>query len=476
MSLGGSDIKDTFSKNRGGRVFVVGGGITARGLIPVLVDAGFKLSIFDQKTIPEQTLELCKAYDIDFVENVDRDFLTDEAEAFCAISSPGVSPDGEFYQEFEKAGLKVYSELDFSLAYLSSPDIAVTGTNGKTTTVQLIDKMFECSKKDARLLGNVGYPFSSYLNADLIRAGISETSEQVSIAELSSYQLQTSELIKPHVAVFMNLTEDHLERHGDLESYLEAKLRIFKNQSSKDWSLVWSRAKEKTKIKSRSKANLAEFGSKGSIDSEFGAWYDIDARSLKVSIPGVSEEYNLELMQLLGEHNFINVSAAALASRLTGATYQGVQQAIDTFPVPEHRLEMFKNSEGLIFVNDSKSTNVASSCAALETVYQMLSPLPVVLMLGGVSKEGSWEPLKELINRSNTKVVTFGTDGPKISNILGAESVFENLRDAVNYSAKINKAKGVVLFSPGCASFDSYQNYMERGQHFKTIAKALEGL
>lgn len=370
------------------------------------------------------------------------------------IVSPGIKVIGNpLISNFDEK--IVMSELDFGFSFVKGKVIAVTGTNGKTTTCSLLGKIFSEAGRENFVCGNIGLPLSSVAQKT--------SKKSVSIVEVSNFQLELSKSFKPDVATVLNITDDHLDRHGSFEEYRRVKEKIFQNFSGKEVAVVNLDDEESLKLNFPKRK---KFFSKNTLDK--GAYVkngyvfcDKKKIMLATQIP------------LLGEKNLENVLCAIMIARLFKIKPKTIKNAIMNFAPPPHRIEFVGEVNGAKIFNDSKSTNVACSLMAIEAVGND----NLVLMVGGRNKDNDFEKLFSK-NFSAKKIVAFGEAREEIKSVAekyGFDvSSFDTMKEGAIFAREICKAGDVVLFSPACASFDEFSSYSARGQRFKEIIMGQE--
>lgn len=399
------------------------------------------------------------------------------AKLQCLVLSPGVSTDSPVVAAIRSAGVPIVGELELGLGMIGGKHIVVTGSNGKSTTVSLIAKMFRDAGQKFRLLGNIGTPAVSFVSS--LSAPVD--SETWNVVEASSYQLSVCSRLVPDVAVFLNLSENHLERHGDMQGYFKAKTHRFVVPGVK--SLVtnaddlWG-AKLSTANTIFTKDSKVAAGFKGLavlVDYRPAAGVD----HLVFFESGRETKRTTIKPRLLGTHNRLNIAAAVAGGLRAGLPLDGVIRSVESFTSLEHRIEMVRELDGVIYINDSKATTVAASGVAISTVLEAYPNRAVYILLGGLSKFGSWAPLLKdtLSGHSNVKLVFFGKDGEMIRGVaqeFGRDGpCFRAMADAVASAREAAaKDRGVVLFSPGCASFDAFKDFEDRGAQFKSVVNS----
>jgi len=389
----------------------------------------------------------------------------------CVIS-PGVSTKHPLVKLLKGRGVPCIGELELGMMLANRRSIVVTGSNGKSTTVTLIHEMLKSSGVKSFLCGNVGTPIVSVLEKEGIPS--ERKINEVLVVEASSYQLETCTILKPDIGVFLNLSENHLERHGSLEEYAAAKKKLFAKQTSSDVAILndddsWSRS-----VKDQIKSKTLLFGMNVNCENCAKIIYSSETNEDRIELSLGDSSFSVELYKshLKGLHNRYNIAAAMLAALFGGANKEGIVYAIENFRSLEHRFEVLNGTGDLTVINDSKSTTVASTISAVDTVLNSYGKLPVVIMVGGQAKKNSWDPLgKILINDRILSVICFGKDGRRIAEALPnkelAISVADTLKKGVELAIKKSLKSGVILFSPACASFDEFRDFEDRGMKFK---------
>ncbi len=393
-------------------------------------------------------------------------------KADLIIISPGVPHTILPIKHAETKGIPILGELELASRYIREPIVAVSGTNGKTTTTRLLGRMLENSGFDVFVGGNIGNPLIDY-------AAGGKTADIV-VAEVSSFQLDTIDTFRPKVSVLLNISEDHLDRYLNFESYVRSKGRIFKNQTGSDTAVINGSDPYISSMRKTIRARVLPFYQQGHIDGKHKE-YALIKRCDRQHAPGieifVKEDpegfFDLSKVNFLGRHNMENAAAAALATLAAGGSQGGIQSALNDFKGLSHRLEFVKIINEVHFYDDSKGTNIDAVARALE-VFET----PVILIMGGRDKGGDYKRLRELVRRHAKKLIVMGEAGNMIKSALedvcreGAQTASE-MEDAV-HSAYLSATPGdIVLLSPGCSSFDMYKNYAQRGEAF---CRAVENL
>ena len=369
------------------------------------------------------------------------------------VVSPGVDLSIEPIQKAIKHGVRVISEIELAYHFIHVPIIAVTGTNGKTTTTLLIGEMLKEDGKKVGVGGNVGEPLVLFADG--------KDQWEVLVVEISSFQLEAIEDFRPRISVLLNITEDHLDRYSSYADYIEAKMRIFANQNSGDLAVLNRDDPIVIQFKEKVKAKKVLFSLSERLDE--GAFSNGQTISLRLG--GKREEYSLAKTPLKGIHNVENMMAALTTARIFDCSKKAIQAVLNRFEGLEHRLEFIREIEGVRFYNDSKGTNVGSVVKSLQSFSE-----PVILIAGGKDKNGDLSPLKELIQKRVKHLILIGEAKERMNRELGGLTdtvMAKTMEEAVLLAHQKAKAGEVVLLSPACSSFDMFKDYKERGKVFK---------
>jgi UDP-N-acetylmuramoylalanine--D-glutamate ligase len=376
-----------------------------------------------------------------------------------ALLSPGVTPKLALFEEARHRGIRVTGELEFCSRFLRGPILGITGSNGKTTTTSLCGHLLKESGIPVQVGGNIGTPLAAMLD--------SSRDDQWNVLELSSFMLELADTLHVAVASILNITPDHLDRHGNLENYTAAKRRILRNQTASDAAVLNAGDALSHDSAACTQAAVHEFSAIGRVARGF--WME-----------GADLIANGEFwmprseVQLQGRHNVENVLAAGCCAHLAGAPLASLRRAVAGFPGVEHRIEFVRELNGVRYYNDSKGTNVDATIKALESFES-----GVWLILGGRDKASDYTPLRPLIEARGRAVLLIGEATPIIEAQLAGLPVpvvpCGDMGSAIAYAAARVVPGDVVLLSPACASFDQYSGYTERGRHFKTLVGLLEG-
>lgn len=370
------------------------------------------------------------------------------------VVSPGIPDNAPVIVKAREQDIPVFGELEVAQWYNRAFTIAVTGSNGKSTVTTLIGEICKAAGKDTVVAGNIGTSF----------AGVVEQTVEdgIAVLEVSNFQLETIDTFNAEIALFLNLTPDHLDRHGNMENYGKVKSRIFENQTAENW-LVSNAADENVKrLSQNAPGKVAYFGRRDCTD----ACAYVQDGYLKLEIAG-KEETLVQVKQLgiCGEHNVLNALAAAMAARLAGIGVEDIQTALIEFKGLTHRLELVRELNGIRYINDSKATNVDSVRYALGS-YEA----PVIWIAGGKDKDSDFAQLSETVRDSVKSAILIGEAADKMAGVFKEICpVFMGLTlpEAVRLASKQATAGDVVLLSPACASFDQFKNFEDRGDQFK---------
>ncbi len=379
-----------------------------------------------------------------------------------AVKSPGLPPSLEVFRRLKEAGVPVFSELEVALAFAKTKDvIAITGTNGKTTTATLTRDIFAEGLPRGRralLCGNIGVPLSE----SVLSAGPKDTL----IVESSSYQLEDSRFFQPKASAVLNVTADHLDHHGSMARYIDAKARAFRDQGAQDACVFNAQDPIVVKLSRRCRSRKLFFGHKGHVH----AWEE--GGRIHAKLPGQKKEAVFTPPKLPGRHNLENAMAAILLGLARGIKPAAVQKALKAFKGVEHRLEEAGTVGGLRCINDSKATNVDSTIVALRCLDG--AGKNVLLILGGLHKGSPYTTLKPFLETTVKCVLTIGSAARLIEeNLQGLVPIFPcgDLATAVKTARTVGSKGDILLLSPGCASFDQFRDYEDRGRAFKGLLK-----
>ena len=376
------------------------------------------------------------------------------------IPSPGVPADAPLLQSARAKGVTIWSEIELASRFLKGRLIGITGSNGKTTTTSLVDHVLKTAGFSTMLAGNIGTPLISFVE--------NSSEKTISVAELSSFQLELIEKFRPNISVFLNLTPDHLDRHHTLERYGAAKARIFENQTEAD-SAVLNADDPGTTPYAPAKPQVFWFSRKQRVAE--GAF--VKESEIVFRREGIEEKIlKLADIPLPGAHNVENVLASVAATRLAGAEPAAIAKGVRSFAGVEHRLEFVAEIGGVRFYNDSKATNVDATRKALDAFSGR-----ILIILGGKDKGSDYTVLETPLREKAILALLIGAAANKIEKQIAGSVAIEQagtIERAVETAAHAARPGDVVLLAPACASFDQFQNYEHRGRVFKELVRQLE--
>lgn len=444
----------------GKRVLVVGLGKSGVASALFMKKQGAQVTVSDTKSGNELHNEipvlLDHAITVETGGHGDRTFRGQD----LIVVSPGVPVDAPPLVQARSLGEMVIGEIELAAQFLPGPIIAITGSNGKTTTTTLTGEIITGAGFPALVGGNIGTPAISL--AERAQPGT------VIVLEVSSFQLETIQTFRPKVAVVLNVTPDHLDRHRTFEIYAAAKTRIFENQQADDFAVL--NADDPTCVAMSKKTRARVFWFSRQKEVQHGAWVR-DGNIAFRDASGQREILQVSEIPLKGAHNLENVLAAVCAAVLMGCAPEKIRQAVHNFKAVEHRLEFVAGIRGVDYYNDSKATNVDATIKALESF-----PANIHLILGGKDKGSDYTVLNDLLRQRVKRVYTIGAAAAKIeSQIKGPEIVHaETLENAIRKAHANAQPGDVVLLAPACASFDQFKSYEHRGKLFKEIVRSLQ--
>ena len=444
------------------RIVVLGGGESGVGAAVLAKVKGFDVFLSDKGKIEDKYVKMLEQWEIPFEQGGHtEDLILNASEV---IKSPGIPSTVPMVKKIEAAGIGIVSEIEFAGRYDNAKKICVTGSNGKTTTTSLIYYLLQEAGLNVGLGGNIGKSYALQVATEHF---------DYYVLEISSFQLDNCYEFRPDIAVITNITPDHLDRYGyDMENYVRAKFRIVRNLRPED-CFIFDSDDEITinhLDKIVTEAKKLPFTQKDKVEQ--GAYLE-DGR---IVIKYEDEECDIYLKELSlgGIHNVYNSMAAALAAKATGIDNKVIRESLETFKPIEHRLEPVMSVGGVLYINDSKATNVDAAWYALECQTR-----PVVWIVGGTDKGNDYKVLESLVSEKVKAIVCLGVDNRKIheafESIVGRENIKDTMsaEEAVRTSAAFAEDGDVVLLSPCCASFDLFTCYEDRGEQFKAAVRKL---
>ncbi len=454
-----SELKDK-------KILVVGLGKTGVSLAKFLHAQGAQVTITDHKSKPELSTQLEHLGDLpvklDLGGHSPKTFLAQD----LVILSPGVPSQLKIFDYARSQGIKITGEFEFVTQFIKEPVIALTGTNGKTTTARLIEAFLRESGISCWVGGSMGNPMTDYLRQ--------ETKSQVVIAEVSSYMLELCETFTPQNILFMNLAENHLDRYRSMEDYVNAKRRIFKNTNQATTSILNAddnAVVELARDPAVQRGRIFYFSRKASLEPQImniGGAVNM-GREIRVRTGPEIEVYDTTQVHMRGKHSIENIMAAILAAREHGAKHDAIQKVMNTFTGLQHRLEYVRKVGGVQFFNDSKATNVHAVLRALDAFEEN-----IILIAGGKDTNLSYEALRNVVKRKVKTLILVGEAKERINRDLGDFSetfLIGTFEEAVLIAYQKSRIGDIVLLSPGCSSFDMFDSFEERGDYFKEIIK-----
>jgi UDP-N-acetylmuramoylalanine--D-glutamate ligase len=442
------------------RVLVVGLGKSGVASALFLKARGARVTVSDAKPPDQLRDEIPQLLDHGItVETGGHGERTFQGQDLIVVS-PGVPVNAAPLVQARALGEPVIGEIELASQFLSGPIVAITGSNGKTTTTTLAGEILTASGLPTLAGGNIGTAAISLVEQ--------ATSETVVVLEVSSFQLETIQTFRPKVAVILNITPDHLDRHRTFAAYADAKARIFENQQAGDFAIVNADDQASQALAGRTHAQVFRFSRNKQLEQ--GAYIDKEHIVFR-GLSGMQTVMPISEIPLKGAHNLENVLAAVCVGILMGCKPENIRDAVRNFKAVEHRLEYVASINGVEYYNDSKATNVDATIKALESF-----PANIHLILGGKDKGSDYTLLNDLLRNRVKRVYTIGAAAEKIeSQIKGATEIIraETLEKAVKNAATSTQAGDIVLLAPACASFDQFQNYEHRGRIFKELVHGL---
>lgn len=442
-------------------IIILGGGESGVGAAVLAKHKGLNVFLSDGGSLKEIYKAELSANGIEFEEgghSAERILAADEV-----VKSPGIPEKNEMVKAIRAKGIPVISEIELAYRYKGdSKIVAITGSNGKSTTTALIYHICRTAELDCAMVGNIGYSFARQ---------VAEDPKPLYIIEISSFQLDDIKTFRPNVSVLLNITEDHLDRYNYVfDNYIRSKFRIIENQTEEDFFIFClddEVIQQKLPLLTIH-TNPLPFSMKQEVKK--GGYIKGDQMMLRIQEERVS--MSIYDFALKGKHNQYNTMAAGIAAATIGIRKEKIRDAVKNFHSLEHRMEFVAMVRGVEFINDSKATNVNSTWYALESMNK-----PTVLILGGVDKGNDYTLIEELVKEKVKAIVCMGTDNSKIieafKDIVPTIIETDSAKKAVNAAFRAAGKDEVVLLSPACASFDLFKNYEDRGTQFKEAVKEL---
>lgn len=449
------------------KVLIVGLATTGVPLVKALNKLGAKVKITDTKSAKDlkEAIKELKVKEGELLLGQQLKSLKEAEYPELVILSPGVPMEIPLVKDAKKKGIEVIGEMELAYRLMKGRLVAITGTNGKTTTTALTGEIFRNEKSRTHVVGNIGVPMIS----KVLESG----EEDLYIAEISSFQLESIESFKPEVAAILNLTPDHLNRHKTMENYMQCKMNIFKNQGSNETAVINYDDPRLRDITLDLPSRKVYFSRLETLEE--GVF--IKGEKITVRIKG--KEYQVidkKDLKILGEHNVENALAATAIAWSSGISLEHIRTGLENFKGVEHRMEVCGVINGITFINDSKGTNPDASIKAVEAVKD-----PIILLAGGMDKGSDFEELIDHFPGRVKLLILYGETAPIIekaalkkgfTNILKVDNLEEATKNGYYQGVKGD----VILLSPACASWDMYTSYEKRGEHFKEVLEGLRRL
>lgn len=435
------------------KIVILGGGESGVGAAYLAQKKGLNVFLSDKGSIKNEYREQLIAAKIPFEEG-----QHDEARILNAdwvIKSPGVPKKADIIFKIAQKGIRISSEIEFAAEFTNAKIIAITGSNGKTTTTSLIYHILKNDKANVGLAGNIGTSFARQ---------VADENYDFYVLEVSSFQLDDIQNFRPHISLLLNLSQDHLDQYNyNYEDYALAKFRIAENQENENF-FIYNKDDEMSLSlleKLAIRAKKIPFSTKQKLGE--GGYIKKDQ-----IVVDIADQFTMKIdeLSLLGNHNIANSLAASIAGKLLNISNESIRNSLMTFQAVEHRLEQVAQISGVTYINDSKATNVNAAYFALESINQ-----PIVWIVGGVDKGNDYTEVENLVRRKVKAIVCLGIDNSQVVSFFKdkCEALYStsSMRQAVELSRSLAESGDTVLLSPCCASFDLFENYEDRGNQFK---------
>ncbi|MEO6731506.1 MAG: UDP-N-acetylmuramoyl-L-alanine--D-glutamate ligase [Ferruginibacter sp.] len=443
------------------KLVILGAGESGVGAALLAKQQGYNVFVSDGGKIKDEYKKELLENNIDFEEAIHTEAKVLDADEI--IKSPGIPEKNELVKKIRAKGIPVISEIEFAYRYKgNSKIIAITGSNGKTTTTALTFHICKHAGLDCAMVGNIGYSFARQVAID---------PKALYVIEISSFQLDDIKTFRPDVAILTNITEDHLDRYDyKMQNYINSKFRVVENQGKGD-VFIYNSDDEITNQHINNyliKSTLYPI----TMSKELPQGAYITNREMHLKWKNEYVRMSIDDFTLKGKHNQYNSMAASLAATAVDIKKESVRESLQTFQSLEHRMEPVATIKGVVFINDSKATNINSTWFALESM-----ETPVILILGGVDKGNDYPLLNDMVKEKVKAIVCLGTDNSKIHDafrdIVPVMADAASAEEAVQLAFRLADKGDTVLLSPACASFDLFKNYEDRGSQFKHAVKEL---
>ena len=445
---------------------VLGAGISGIGACNLLVKQNKEVILYDK--------DKTKLYSIYKAKLIDKSIILcaklnkiDIKEIECIVVSPGVKISGTMHRKIQRHNISIISEIELAAQCFYGSLIAITGTNGKTTTTLLTTHIFNCVNKNAVAVGNVGRSFCE--------VAINANKEDILVCEASSFQLQNIKTFKPKISAFLNFAPDHLNVHSTLNEYLNSKKNIFKNQTNDDYILLNYDDKIVMQCAKETPSKVVYFSVKKILKDDYKYCAYIVRNIIYIKLN--TNTFEIPINNKIQSLNAYNVIVASVIALLYGVNIKDIISSISSFNLPPHRCEFVISKNGVEYINDSKATNIHATLNAIKTFSK-----PIILLLGGSNKGENFKQLFDNLTPNIKHIVAFGKTGKNIFKLSKrynkAASYIYNFESAVKKAQCLATFGDIVLLSPACASFDQFSNYSQRGDYFKYLVsgETFEGI
>lgn len=443
------------------KLVILGGGESGTGAAILGKQKGWEVFLSDKSSLKEVYKKELDAKGIRWEEGQHTE--SEILSADCIIKSPGIPHKVPIVQQAKAKGIEIISEIEFASRYTDAKIIAITGSNGKTTTTTLVYHLLKEAGLSVAVGGNIGYSFARL---------VAQEPKEYYVLEISSFQLDDITSFHPHIALLLNITPDHLDRYNyEFQNYIDAKMRITEFQQAADY-LIYD-ADDPVTVqeinKGQVRAQLLPF----SLEKTFerGAW-SLDEKNMYVNVNQNIFEMSTKDLTIKGKHNLKNAMGATMVAKLLNVRNENIRNSLMTFQGVPHRLEFVREVEGVRYINDSKATNVNSVYYALDSMEEGL-----VWIVGGQDKGNDYTPLIPYVSKKVKAIVCLGIDNQKIiqtfQSIVPTIIETHSMEDAVQVGRGLSQEGDTVLLSPACASFDLFQSYEDRGNQFKHYVNML---
>ncbi len=443
------------------KIIILGGGESGVGAALLAKKKGMEVFLSDKGSIKDSYKKQLEDAEIEFEEG-----SHDEERILSAdwvIKSPGIPKKADLIKKIKEKGIRLSSEIEFASEFTDAKIIAITGSNGKTTTTSLIYHILKNAGFNVGLGGNIGKSFAKQ---------VAEEQYDYFVLEISSFQLDDIQNFRPYISLLLNLSPDHLDQYNyNYEEYALAKFNIAKNQQNNDFFICNKDDEMSKKLLNRVDINAKKLLFSLNEELEEGGFATND--HIFVKLEGRTFSMPIGEMSLVGKHNVANCLAASITAKLLNISDNSLVESLKTFQSVEHRLEQFAEIDGVKYINDSKATNVNATYYALESM-----KTPTIWIVGGIDKGNDYTEIEELVKEKVKAIVCLGVDNKKIIDFFGAnkELIYNtsNLEECVKIAKNIAHKGDTVLLSPCCASFDLFKSYEDRGKKFKQAVLALK--